>query len=213
MKTAINVFVVWLALSAVAYGQLAPDSYLNRDTGLVFPKLIGTYTRGSVHEYQDKRLGVAISYAGEAKTDVFIYDNGYSDIATGTDSERVRLEFLRVQQELMSEAGKAPFFGPQKILETAPAAKIEVRDKVAKVFAAMYFFSMKRRDGTELQFESWILLTGFKGKFLKLRFSLPKRDPKLSQAELRSFITKFLEANPNEQSNFLIEKAAEGNHD
>ncbi len=186
-------------------GQVT-DSYVDPSTGLIFPKLLGTYNRIGTHEFPDKRLGVVIQYRGFARADVFIYDNGYSHISTGTDSDAVKTEFGHIQEEFISETSKSPFSNLQKILETAPAAEIKADNQVAKVLAAMYTFSMKRRDGSELEMESWILLTGFKEKLLKLRFTLPKRDPKLSQTELRSFVTNFLDANPKERVNFFVQK-------
>ena len=53
---------------------------------------------------------------------------------------------------------------------------------------------------------TWLLMTGYKNKFLKLLFTHPGADPEKSQSELRDLIVGFLEANSGQTGNFFIDK-------
>ncbi len=97
---------------------------------------------------------------------------------------------------------RPPYKNPQKFLESVPVIRLE--DRVATVLVTMYTVQMTRPGGSETDLHSWLLLTGFKNHFLKLRFTHPKTDSDRSQLELRELILAFLQANPSEREHFLL---------
>ncbi|HUL56180.1 MAG TPA: hypothetical protein VLT60_04235 [Usitatibacter sp.] len=193
-------------LGGAAFAQVAGDSYVEPSTGFSFPEQIGRFHRLSVKEYPDKRLGVKIGYEGPAHAEVFVFDMGSKDIPTGIDSDAVRKAFADSENALGRVLTRPPASDGRKFADSTPT--IENEGRVARLKVAVYKWTFTLSDGKGGPMATYLLMTGVKGKILKLLFTAPAPDPMALQADLKELILGFMEANPKQRASFLVEKAA-----
>ena len=83
------------------------------------------------------------------------------------------------------------------------APEVQSDGRTATLLASVYSFSV--RDKHPPQRLSYALLTGYRNRFLKLRFTLPadvEKTPERGQTELKQLITALLEANKQHAAAF-----------
>ena len=95
------------AVLAVGLGGLraAEDASLPHrepNTGIVFPKVLGSMQGRSVHTYDKPELGISIRYSnpGFFKADVYVYNGGKDNLGTGIAAADVKPHFQEVQEAL-----------------------------------------------------------------------------------------------------------------
>jgi hypothetical protein len=196
----------WSSVKCRGTAIEVPRAYVHPATNLSFPPQLGAFHRTLVRQYPDPRIGVQISYTLRdfAKADLFIYDLGLTKIPTGIESDEVKEAFSQAENELRQFASVPPYKNPQRSMVATPT--IEHRGRKSKLLVTMYTLTAEREDGSNLTLASWIILTGYKNKFLKLRYTHPFAQYDQGLKELRDLVLGFVEANPNETQYFFIPK-------
>ena len=178
-------------------------TYTDKATKLRFPDNLGSWEKKDVHHFDDPALGTSIGYrhplTGVAS--FYIYNKGVKKIPAGGRNDVVRREFASVLDEIEATYSGEKYEHLKKIMDAVP----EVRNngKMATLLASVYSFSV--REEHPPQRLSYVLLTGYRNRFLKLRFTLPadfEKTPERGQEELKQLVTALLLANKQHAAAF-----------
>jgi hypothetical protein len=190
-------------LLAAASGIATAATYTDKATKLRFPDKLGPWEKRDVHHYDNPAHGTSIGYrhplTGVAT--FYIYHNGLKKIPNGGKSDVVRREFAGVLGEIEATYSGADYEHLKKVMEAEP--EVRGNGKAATLLAAVYSFSV--RDQHPPQRLSYAMVTGFRNRFLKLRFTLPadvEKTPERGQEELKQLVTAFLLANKQHAAAF-----------
>lgn len=203
MLRLIAVSVLLSALSATA------ATHTDKATKLRFPDKLGSWEKEEVHHYDNPAAGTSVHYrhpiTGVAT--FYIYSNGLKKIPTGGKSDVVLQEFASVLEQIETTYSGAEYENLKKMMDAAP--EVRSNGRTATMLASVYSFSV--RDKHPPQRLSYALLTGYRNRFLKLRFTLPadvEKTPERGQNELKQLIVAFLEANKEHAAAFSDASAA-----
>ena len=202
MKRVHKFVLLLVALPMVVLAEGPVATYTNAQTRLRFPSELGNWVRTAVKVFPEKELGVQVGYArqGFAKADLYIYNGGMTNIPTGVDSKVVQEEFTKTEGHILRLAKMGQYKNVQKILDSTP--EITADTGVAKLLVTMYRITIPSYQAEPLF--SWILLTGYKNHFLKLRYSHNADEIEKGQEELKMLIAEFLKANESETEHFFV---------
>ena len=75
--------------SAFAQDTKAPEVYVHPESKLQFPANLGNSRRLSVQNYQDPRLGIAVTYqvSGLGRADFYVYQSNQGSVPNGINSD------------------------------------------------------------------------------------------------------------------------------
>jgi hypothetical protein len=166
---------IWLACAVLAGAGEEEQSfgYKDAETGLAFPKTLAGLSFIGVHRYDEPGLGYSVRYEGknELKADIYVYDNGLPNVPTGHESALVKAESASIVRQLgMME--KRGFFRDVKSVETGAVPK-----EGAVRFAWQKFDLVQVGEKAKVLDEAKVtesFVTGFAGKFLKMRLTYSK---------------------------------------
>jgi hypothetical protein len=201
-------------LLAVASATATAATYTDKATKLRFPDKLGPWEKRNVHHYDNPAQGTSIGYrhplTGVAT--FYIYHNGLKKIPTGGKSDVVMEEFVSVIQQIETTYSGAEYEHLKKVMDAAPEVRSD--GKAATLLASVYSFSV--RDEHPPQRLTYALLTGYRNRFLKLRFTLPadvEKTPDRGQDELKQLVTALLQANKRHASAFWDASFSPGKDD
>ena len=193
-----HIALILLLLSCAA---ASARTFTDKATNLHFPDVIGEWQKTKVTQFPAKELGVEVDYKNQADAiaSFYIYTAGVSKIPTGAENSVVRAQFTETQREMISYIQNR-FKNVSKVLESTPDVTHE--GKRATLLATAYKFSGDRN------WLSWALLTGYRNRFLKLRYTQPFDSPEADiprgQRELRNLIVGFLGKNEDNTEAFWM---------
>jgi hypothetical protein len=171
-------------------------TYTDKATKLQFPDKLGSWERSDVHHFDEAALGTSIGYqhplTGVAT--FYIYSNGLKKIPTGGKSDMVKREFASVLKQIETLYSGEKYENLKKVMDAAP--EVTSNGKTATLLASIYSFSVRGEHPPQRL--SYALLTGYRNRFLKLRFTLPadvEKTPERGQEELKQLVTALLLAN------------------
>jgi hypothetical protein len=169
---------------AAAHAQVPPNLQSPNEPvtylGLTFPPELGGAPRISVRAYEPNNPGLGYSAGyrhGEATSTVYIYDNRVASIPDDLKSAVVRGQFDQAKADI----GRVPQTGisvKEKITFT-----IQDSSKRARLVCSAYVLT---RQPDLSAFDSFVCLGVFKGKFLKVRTTMPQSAN--SELEVRRFV-------------------------
>ena len=172
-------------------------TYTDKATKLRFPEKIGAWTRTDVHKYPQASAGTSISYkhALSGVITLYIYTNGVKKIPTGGNNDIVRGEFESVVQEIESVYGTDEYKDFRTVMTAAP--EVQAPDgRTATLLASVHnYTNPETHPATHVSFA---LLTGYRNRFVKLRYTLPgdiEKTPERGQNELKQFISGLVASN------------------
>jgi hypothetical protein len=190
-----RVIVILLACCTAAHAATLTD----KDTNLHFPDQIGEWKKTNVLRFPDPKMGVEVNYKtrGDAIASFVVYSGGISKIPTGAENSIVQTQFAKDAQSSMAYVQNR-FKDVSKILDSNP--DVNFHGKRATLSATAFQFS---GDKKWLQF---LLMTGYKNRFLKLIYTQPFNNPKTDipegQQKLRDLIVKWLDKNDENRDGF-----------
>ncbi|HUS45606.1 MAG TPA: hypothetical protein VM219_06195 [Phycisphaerae bacterium] len=156
-----------------------PQPYVEPETGIVFPQRLGVLVLQGVQKYEEAGLGISVAYDCSdpirVVVDIYIYDFGRKDIGTGVESEAVKQHFGEVQGHLHAMEERGRYKTVKKLSEES--VSVQVGDKPLALLHAIFEYTnvpAPGSDAPERPVKSHILLTGFKDRFLKVRFTYPQ---------------------------------------
>lgn len=169
------------------------ESYIEPNTSLSFPPVLGSWRRQGIASYHNEDLGIQIRYVlpGYAKADIYIYDLGQDNIPAGADSDLLREVFQMAQSDIQHMEKTGRYENVEKVLEYTP--NLNGTPEFPPGLLALYRFTDPSYNPQPLA--SWIVLTAYKGQFVKLRCSHTAAQLEKMKEELRTLLTEFLRSN------------------
>ena len=140
------------------------DSYYE----IEMPRIISGLERGeaTVNEIQPPGLGVSIPYRGKGiQATVYIYDLGYEEIPDGPESDLVISQLWKTVDDVQSALDQGIYEAAQLKDKFGTGSPSRGREFLCAELEL-------RQNG--LIEDSYIYLTGFKKKFIKVRITMPK---------------------------------------
>ncbi len=202
----IFLFLILIPFFSIAEETLDSKNYTEPQTGLIFPHHIDSYTQTGVMQYSDKKDGVRITYSGYGHAQFFVYDAGFKKIATGVKSEEFKKAFQTSASGLNNVLTSDAYSNGEVFLTSTPNIKME--NKEANLEVVMFTSTFNPEPGANIPITSWLLMTGYKNKLLKLLFTHKGNDMEKSQEELKALISGLLSANPEGIKYFFVEQKA-----
>jgi hypothetical protein len=176
-------------LPAAAVG----GAYTHRGTRLRFPFEVGEFRRIDLLLYPDDRLGVSIGYrlSDFGTLTLYLYDLGIPDIPDGPDSMLAGQAFDGAERDVVRGASER--FGGGFGRVSADGATLPPRAAVPGFRMGAYEYPFSGKSGTPDI--SWLLVTGVRGKFLKIRYSCPATRREDCARSLDAFLAALFELN------------------
>jgi len=174
-------------------------TFTHEETNLHFPECLSSWKQTKVTKFPEKNLGVEIDYSGpnKAVASFYVYMGGIDKIPTGSENAVVQKEFSNLQKQVEG-ALKTKFQDVSKLLESSPEISSE-QQKATLSVAAFQFSNNGHR------WLSWVLITGYKSHFLKLRYTQcfdKDGDIELGQKMLKDIVTAFIDKNDDNAEAF-----------
>ena len=185
-----RLLVFLLVVPAVGWAQ---GLYEHPDTGFRFPARLGQFARGSVHRYDDPALGVQITYVIPVlgKLDFYVYNYGETAIPEGIKSDLVRAAFSSADKDVVSFFEAAQYLELERIIPLGSVMRL--RDQNVELLVTAYKFRPNRENAEPLV--SWLLVTGLRNQFIKIRYSHRASEVERGRSELDVLLRAFLDAN------------------
>jgi len=172
----------------------AQGLYVHPESNLKFPARLAEFQRDRVHAYDDPGLGVSASYVleGLGKADIYVYDLGERQIPSGIDSALVRSAFAGADRDVAQARDAGRYLDFEYRLPAG--AVLTARNAGQKLLVRSYRFRVGSPQAPPLV--SWLALTGYGNKFLKIRFSHAAERASEGEDALSSLVEAFFAANP-----------------
>lgn len=166
--------LLWLFLLAMPTPQDEQEEEIDIKTRLNFkmPQTLAGIKLTDTQEYEDSKLGWGFQYSGEGieRLDVYVYDMGIVEIPTGCENEKVEEQEKANKLELESMVEKG-------YLDKATWKSKSVFPKTGNIRFLRNTYEISFEDGGEIRnLRSDMFLTGFMGKFVKVRASIDKEN-------------------------------------
>jgi hypothetical protein len=193
MRTRVVLILVACCIKASA------ATLTDKATNLHFPDQIGEWKKTHLLRFPDPNMGVEINYKsrGDAIASFVVYSGGVSKIPTGAENRVVQTQFAKDVQGSMAYVQNR-FKDVSRVLDSKP--DVNFHGKRATLLATAFQFS---GDKKWLQF---LLMTGYKNRFLKLIYTQPfnnsKTDIPEGQRKLRDLIVTWLDKNEENKDAF-----------
>jgi len=163
------ILVLLLARGAFA-GDARPKGHVDRDLGLRFPAKLAGLDFEEVKSYGSAALGYHVRYSGTHAgwADIFVYDKGYTDIATGCDTARVRAEATMTAQALKMLEQRGKYTGVRLLQEGTAGGDGPVQF-VWNRYQFAYPEEVTAANPAHRVSECYV--TGYARKFVKIRYT------------------------------------------
>ncbi len=187
-RAGILAVVAVLMSAAAAHAQEKSQEKLKVVYGLSIPDRIGSlvYARTVDFESKSPGLGYALRFAGPPgwMVDVYLYDLGLKAIPADAESEVIRNQLAQARGDVF-ELGKRGTYAD--VIDqgnfTVPA-----RGKPRFICSS---FSYRRGERADIDVESYLCLSSWKDKFVKVRMTAPKAT--MSRSDASNFVQAWIE--------------------
>ena len=139
-------------------------------SGISFPDSVGSFSRGSVQDFEKTHpgLGQAIAYAaGLLRANIYVYDLQRSSIPDSPDSEAIKAQF----EQAKSEVYRARQQGAWHKVDLKRSFTLP--ESGAPRFICALFTLVNKQD---VALDSTLCVTGARNKFVKFRVTGPPGD-------------------------------------
>jgi hypothetical protein len=151
-----------------------------KELGIKLPEVLGELRYKGRGEFEGEGLGYGVTYANKmCSVTLYVYDRRRKDIPAGKAGRLIEDELKTTARELSALEMK----GTIKHLERVDGASFAPKAVLAKFAAAGYTFDI-RGGGCK----SCVLVTGYRGHFVKIRATQYVVDGKTNDAELHEFL-------------------------
>jgi len=175
-------FVALVVLGVLAFAQDAASIY-----GLTVPAEIDGLTRGPPIDYESKSpgLGYAFRFFGHVgwTVDVYIYDFQLKSIPTDLNSDVVVDQFKRAQNDIFELGRRGSYANVQA------TGQFEMAQHGRPIFHCASF-SYLRGDNRDIDVDSFLCLTSWNDKFVKIRMTGVKGS--ISRTNIFSFLAAWM---------------------
>lgn len=187
-RAGIVTVVAVLVSAAAAFAQENSQEKLKVVYGLSIPDRVGSLFYGRTIDFESKSpgLGYALRFGGQPgwMVDVYLYDLGLKSISADAESDVMKNELARARGDVF-ELGKRGTYAnvTDKGDFTVPAA--------GKPRFICSSFSYRRGERVDIDVESYLCLSSWSNKFVKVRMTAPKGT--LSRSDVTGFVQAWIE--------------------
>jgi hypothetical protein len=156
--------VVAASIATAAAGQEKANLY-----GLVFPAEVAGFTFRETYSFEKEKpgLGYDVTYTRPGwLADIYIYDLGLKSIPEDPRSERIRAQFEQAEGDIFNAQQRGQY------KTVALRARFAVADAKGRARLACGTFKL-RRSNDKKDSDSYLCVTGWNNKFVKLRITVP----------------------------------------
>ena len=195
------VIVMFMGHMIEAWAEPPLPAYEDKQLGIAFPREFAGLIFDGQTKYEQAALGYCLRYGGRdlLKADIYVYDNGIPNIPDGYDNETVKSEAVYAARvlEIIQERGQ---YTGLVHLETGVVPQ---QGYIKFVWDKFRYAQAPGKGvlytGTRI---SETLLTGFRGKFLKIRLTYKEDNlqegKKTSDEVIKVLIEIMVSAKPSE---------------
>lgn len=146
-----------------------PAPYTDPATAITFPAQLGVLKKAAVTIFRDEPLGTSVRYIGPDyfKADIYIFHGGQTGIKEGRESAAVSGMYRQALDDIRT-AGIRGYYQDIRVVEetelTFSAPDFSLPARLAHC----------RFQAHDQEVESYLVLTGFRGHFLKVRCTFPR---------------------------------------
>jgi hypothetical protein len=179
-----------LLWQAAAFAQ---GLYVHPASQLRFPAQLGGFKQGRIQDYGDPRLGISVGYAREGlgRADVYVYDLGERSIPTGINSDLVAAAFRSADRDILQYQQLGRYHDLRRMMP--PGAMLNPARTGQGVLVGAYL--LRIGDANAPPVVSWLAVTGYHNRFLKIRLTQSNAQAEDGEAALYDLINAFFEAN------------------
>ena len=184
LRAGILTVIAVLVSAAAAFGQ----ERLKVIYGLSIPDRVGSLVYARMVDFESKTpgLGYALRFGGQPNwlVDVYLYDLGQRTIPADAESDVVRNQLAQARGDIF-ELGKRGTYADvaDKGDFTVPAS--------GKPRFICSSFGYRRGERVDIDVESYLCLSSWNDKFVKVRMTAPKGS--LTRADATSFVQAWIE--------------------
>ena len=188
LRAGIVTVIAVLVSAAAASAQETPPEKLKVIYGLSIPDRVGSLVYGRTIDFESKSpgLGYALRFGGKAGwlVDVYLYDLGFKTIPVDAESEVIRNQLAHARGDVF-ELGKRGTYAnvTDKGDFTVPAT--------GKPRFICSSFAYRRGERAEIDVESYLCLSSWNDKFVKIRMTAPKSS--LARSDTIEFVQAWIE--------------------
>ncbi len=168
----------------------ADPSWVHDETGIVFPGRLGGMVCRGTDRYGQQELGVSLRYEGAhlLKTDVYVYNMGFKAIPNGIDSDVVRNHFESVTQDVFA-AQRQGLYSSVVEIDGGTTLLGGPKDGLRALYKCFEYYQNPSSGivSTERR-RSYLLLTGYRNHFLKIRLTFLTNTEHYGEAMLKRFL-------------------------
>lgn len=164
--------------------------YTDKQTGIIFPRFLDVFELEGPHEYDQKELGVSVTYwsMGATKIDVYVYDLGKTNITSGAKSEGVKQELKNAEAEVFEMGKRGYYVDVKKIANGSGGFKLK-KGELDYISTTLQYAQQGRGHAEKTgAMRSYIILTSYKGCFLKVRFTQLIDDKTKGEDDVANFL-------------------------
>lgn len=194
MQVQMRWLIATFMLLAVAVQPVAAQEvFQHAESKVKFPANLAGARRISVQNYEDPRLGVAITYqiAGVGRADFYVYRMDVRGIPTGINSESLR-QALRTAHSDVAEAVKRGAYDSAEPM-FPETSTYELPNKIPRLYFTAY--RLQRPSQRNNPMISWLFMTGMSDHFLKVRVSHGQDQMNSGQDRVSETLTAFFASN------------------
>ncbi|GEM_PF-881322 len=184
MKKSCFIWCFISLLTFVCISLYAVDGFI-KSIGKTFPEKVGNLVLVDHTDFENKTpgLGESLSYrAPGINADLYVYDFKIKDIPDGADSEVLKKHFAQVAGDIF----QFEKMGKYKNVKTVVATEKQTVSGMECLWEKFSFNSQGKDK------ESYLYLTGYKGKFFKIRVTHDAKETKFAE-ETANFASKVFE--------------------
>lgn len=160
-------------------------------TKISFPAEAGAWAYAKSHTYDQAALGRSYAYnpksSGNGAITIYVYDKGLANIPTGADSRLMKLEIEEIVAGI-----KTSWTERGATVETLEAARLF---RYSPKTPPVAYYGLSRISYQGVRNLSISIVTGYRGNFLKLRYTHPGNDLDVALHDIRVFLEALHAAN------------------
>lgn len=167
--------------------------YVHSESNLKFPLQLAGARRLSIQNYDDPRLGVAVSYQipGVGRADFYVYRLDASEVPTGIDSPALRVALANAHVDVDEAVRRGAYESAEAMFPES--STYELPNKIPRLYFTAY--RLQRASQRNNPMVSWLFMTGMANHFVKVRVSHGQDQMSSGQDRVSETLSDFFAAN------------------
>ncbi len=186
-------FLAGTGKTAHAQDARAHEAYVHPESKLHFPAILGNSRRLSVQNYQDPRLGIAVTYqvAGLGRADFYVYQSGQGQVPSGINSEPMQRALFDAHSDVSEAVRRGAYVAADPLFPSSNT--YELPNRIPRIYFSAYRLS--RASQINQPMVSWMFMTGMANHFVKIRISHSELQMPTGQERVAETLSAFFAAN------------------